>query len=293
MTVNAAYQQQDSNHPVAGGYIQPGAGVTGAIVTLSDTTGVSLTGAAGTGSAAVITVQGNASGTAIPVSGTVTASGVAQASTTSGQTGTLVQGATTTSAPTYTTAQTNPLSLTTAGSLRTVDNASVAQASTTAAQVGPLIQGAVTTGLATYTTAQTDPLSLDTSGRLRNFSWQYRDSTATVQTAAQATAPTAGTAVATLTTPAAGTYEISGTLSISGTTVVAADSNNYNLKKGGTTLLTNIPIAVNSTTGTPGAVPFGPVIVVLDGATSVTVNAVGNATGSSIYAAQLVGRLVG
>jgi hypothetical protein len=122
---------------------------------------------------------------------------------------------------------------------------------------------------------------------------QYRDQSATVQNSATASAPTAGTAVATLTTPAAGTYEVYGTLSISGTTVATADSNNFNLKKGATTLLTNIPIAVNSTTGTPGAIPFGPVIVVLDGSTSVTVNAVANATGSSIYAAQLIGRLVG
>jgi hypothetical protein len=51
---------------------------------------------------------------------------VAQASTTSGQTGQLIQGATTTSAPTYTTGQTNPLSLTTAGALR-VDNSAVSQ----------------------------------------------------------------------------------------------------------------------------------------------------------------------
>jgi hypothetical protein len=43
---------------------------------------------------------------------------VAQASTTSGQSGPLVQGAVTTAAPTYTTAQTSPLSLTTAGALR-------------------------------------------------------------------------------------------------------------------------------------------------------------------------------
>jgi hypothetical protein len=43
----------------------------------------------------------------------------AQASTTSGQTGPLIQGAVTTAAPTYTTAQTSPLSLTTAGALRT------------------------------------------------------------------------------------------------------------------------------------------------------------------------------
>jgi hypothetical protein len=43
---------------------------------------------------------------------------VAQGSTTSGQTGLLVQGAVTTAAPTYTTAQTSPLSLTTTGDLR-------------------------------------------------------------------------------------------------------------------------------------------------------------------------------
>jgi hypothetical protein len=44
---------------------------------------------------------------------------VAQGSTTSGQTGGLTQGAVTTAAPSYTTAQTSPLSLTTTGSLRT------------------------------------------------------------------------------------------------------------------------------------------------------------------------------
>jgi hypothetical protein len=43
---------------------------------------------------------------------------VAQGSTTSGQSGTLIQGAVTTGAPTYTTAQTAPLSLDTSGNLR-------------------------------------------------------------------------------------------------------------------------------------------------------------------------------
>lgn len=45
-----------------------------------------------------------------------------QGSTTSGQSGPLIQGAVTTAAPTYTTAQTNPLSLTTTGRLRTTDS---------------------------------------------------------------------------------------------------------------------------------------------------------------------------
>lgn len=121
----------------------------------------------------------------------------------------------------------------------------------------------------------------------------YRDSQATVQAAAKASAPGAGAAVATLTTPAAGLYEISGTLSITGATAVATDSHNFALKAGATTLLTNIPIGMISTTGMEGAVPFGPVLVHLDGATSVTVNAVSAATASSVYAAQIIGRLVG
>ena len=52
--------------------------------------------------------------------------GVAQGSTTSGQNGDLIQGAVTTAAPTYTTGQTSPLSLTTAGALRT-DSSAVIQ----------------------------------------------------------------------------------------------------------------------------------------------------------------------
>lgn len=71
------------------------------------------------------------SGSTTAVTGTVTISGtvtanigttggitVAQGSTTSGQSGPLVQGAVTTAAPAYSTAQTSPLSLTTAGALR-------------------------------------------------------------------------------------------------------------------------------------------------------------------------------
>lgn len=54
---------------------------------------------------------------------TVAALQVAQASTTSGQSGTLMLGAVTTGAPTYTTAQTSPFSLDTAGNVRvTVSN---------------------------------------------------------------------------------------------------------------------------------------------------------------------------
>lgn len=101
-------------------------------------------GTAGAASSDVLSVQGIASMTPLktdgsgvtqPVSGTVTSNIgttnglaldssvngviVSQGSTTSGEKGPLIQGAVTTSAPTYTTAQTSPLSLTTAGALRT------------------------------------------------------------------------------------------------------------------------------------------------------------------------------
>lgn len=121
----------------------------------------------------------------------------------------------------------------------------------------------------------------------------YRDSQVTTQVASSAAAPGAGAVVATITPGVAGIYEVSGTVSISGTTVATAESNNMQLKQGGTVKLTNIPIAVNSTTGAPGSYPFGPVLLNLDGATAVTINAVGASTASSIYAAQIVCRLVG
>jgi hypothetical protein len=61
----------------------------------------------------------------------------AQGSTTSGQTGPLVQGAVTTAAPNYVTAQTSPLSMTAAGGLRT-DTSTIAGTTTVTAGVAGL-----------------------------------------------------------------------------------------------------------------------------------------------------------
>lgn len=72
--------------------------------------------------------------------------GVAQGSTTTGQIGPLVQAAVTTTAPTYTNAQTSPLSLTVAGALR-VDGSGVTQPISAAAL--PLPSGAATSALQT------------------------------------------------------------------------------------------------------------------------------------------------
>lgn len=79
--------------------------------------------------------------------------GVAQGSTTSGQNGDLVQGAVTTAAPTYVTAQTSPLSLTTAGALRTDASATTQPVSgTVTANAGT---GTFTVGQATGTNLHT------------------------------------------------------------------------------------------------------------------------------------------
>lgn len=112
-----------------------------------------------------------------PVSGTITAnigttnglaldasvSGVlvSQGSTTSGQKGPLVQGAVTTAAPSYTTAQTSPISLTTAGAVR-VDGSGVTQPVSAASL--PLPTGASTSAkqpaLGTAGTASSDVLTV-------------------------------------------------------------------------------------------------------------------------------------
>jgi hypothetical protein len=111
---------------------------------LASTLVVEGEGVAGTPAGGVVSIQGVGSGTPVPVSGTVTATGVAQGSTTSGQTGGLVQGAVTTSAPTYTTAQTSPLSLTTAGGLRVAANSGAFQSGAIAS--GAVASGAVASG---------------------------------------------------------------------------------------------------------------------------------------------------
>lgn len=121
----------------------------------------------------------------------------------------------------------------------------------------------------------------------------YRDSQITAQVSSSAAAPGAVGTVATVTPGTAGLWEVSGTVSISGTTVATAETNNMRLRQTAATVLANIPIGVNSTTGAPGAVPFGPVILNLSDTDTVNVVAVGASTASSIYGAQIVCRLVG
>lgn len=92
MTVDSSLQAQGGSSPVQGAYVQPGPGIAMPGVVLFDKDGVAVTSIAG--------------------------GGVDQGSTTSGQTGALVQGAVTTGVPTYVTGKTDPLSLDTSGRMR-------------------------------------------------------------------------------------------------------------------------------------------------------------------------------
>jgi hypothetical protein len=97
---------------------------------------------------------------------------LAQGSTTSGQTGALVLGAVTTAAPSYTNAQSSPLSLDTTGALRVSVTTGVGNASVSATGASPpasatYIGGSVTTAAPSYTNGQMDALSLTTTGLLR------------------------------------------------------------------------------------------------------------------------------
>lgn len=122
-TTNVTQIQCDA-HGSARGVVMDAAGnARGANVNASNQLSVSVDNAPvlGAGSAVIGHVIAD-SGSTTAVTGSVTTTNAAlalgQASTTSGQTGPLVQGAVTTNAPSYTTAQTDPLSLTTAGGLR-------------------------------------------------------------------------------------------------------------------------------------------------------------------------------
>jgi hypothetical protein len=122
---------------------------------------------------------------------------------------------------------------------------------------------------------------------------QYRDAQVTVQGGSTASAPSAGGTVVSITPGTAGLWEVTATLAISGTTTVAADSNNMALYQTATAKLSPIPFALISTTGAAGSVTVPPVVLNLSAVDTVKVQAVGNATASSVYAASVVARRVG
>lgn len=125
------------------------------IITLTPLTSVTVTQATGTNLHTVI--DSSALPTGAATEATLAKLPLAQGSTTSGQSGVLEQGAVTTAAPTYTTGQTSPLSLTTVGALRTDSSATTQPISATSL---PLPTGASTSTL--QTTGNASLSSIDT-----------------------------------------------------------------------------------------------------------------------------------
>lgn len=134
--------------------------------TISLPTGASTSALQTTGNTSLSTIATNTTGLTI-----------AQGSTTSGQTGQLTQGAVTTAAPTYTTAQTSPLSLDTSGNLRTTTTLGASSnvighvitdtGSTTAVTGTVTVSGTVTANAGTN--LNTSLLALESGGNLASI----------------------------------------------------------------------------------------------------------------------------
>jgi hypothetical protein len=132
-------------------------------------------GTAGAAAGGVLTIQGSATGTPIPISGTITASNSSIGTTGSAPpaSATYIGGSVTTAAPAYTTGQLNALSLTTTGLLRVDGTGGLFNNSATSATgaappaSASYTAGSVTTAAPTYTTGQMSALSLTTTGLLR------------------------------------------------------------------------------------------------------------------------------
>lgn len=180
-----------------------------------------------------------------------------QGSTTSGQTGPLSQGAVTTAAPSYTTGQTSPLSLTTAGALRVDASASTQPVSGTvtvvqptasnlnAAVVGiasdnstnstaklPVIAARANAAAPTWTEGNQAPLSVDLSGRQRTdvSSWIGSTAPSVGQKANASSLPVtlSSDQVGTAGTAAAGVQTIQGIASMTPVQVSQATASNLN-----------------------------------------------------------------
>lgn len=157
-----------------------GSSGTGSVSTLDN-----LIGTAGAGNTNILTVQGSATGTAIPTSlasvpshavtnaGTFAVQNTAATPAGTNVIGHVIVDTAPTTAVTGTFFQaTQPVSATslplpTGAATAALQPTAATIGSTTSGQTGHVVMGAVTTASPTYTTAQTNPLSLDTTGALR------------------------------------------------------------------------------------------------------------------------------
>lgn len=119
----------------------------------------------------------------------------------------------------------------------------------------------------------------DTTPRFRNES---------LANGAKTAAPAAGAALATITTPPAGYYQVDIWAGLSGT-VAAVDASNFQLQKN-STVVAVLAVSGNGTGASASNTANGPYqfFVNLDGATTLTVNATATSTASSVYHCTMV-----
>jgi hypothetical protein len=114
---------------------------------------------------------------------------------------------------------------------------------------------------------------------------QLRDSSVSVNAGGVATAPTAGTAIATATITTPGLYEVTVTYALGAGTPVVGDVGNMSVKQGATAkVVLPVPISGNN----------APLVLLLQCAVNdtISVTAVANATSGVAYTAAIVARLL-
>jgi hypothetical protein len=267
-------------------------GITGTVPVTQSTSPWVISGNVGqTGSWSVTANAGtNLNTSALALDTTVSGLQVSQGSTTGGQNGPLVQGAVTTASPSYTTAKTNPLSLTTAGALR-VDGSAVTQpVSGTIAVTGTVpvtqstspwvISGTVsTTGTVAITgtvtanagtNLNTSALALDTSVtglQVSQASTSSGQNGTLIQGAVTTSAPSYTTAKTNplslntsgglrvdgsgVTQPVSGTVAITGSTSVTGTVAVTG---NVNVTQGTSPWVVSGTVSTTGSTSVTGTV---------------------------------------
>lgn len=119
-----------------------------------------------------------------------------------------------------------------------------------------------------------------------------RDSVATVQASGSLTGPTAGTTIATVTVPVPGVWEIWLHIYMGGTGPTATDSTNMQCVKtsGATTTILLSPINVPPQAN--GATEDIILTAIVTTGDTISVKAIGNATGAAIYNVMIVLRIV-
>lgn len=110
----------------------------------------------------------------------------------------------------------------------------------------------------------------------------------TIEASSNASGPTAGTTVATITLTAAGVWEISYATGLLSGSPVAADGGNMVLKQNTTALLAKLPVPA-AIGYQPGPAPLRVTAAAND---TITIAAIGNATAAVIYAATLIAKRV-